>query len=170
MAYGHGISVNLVQLARAYTLFATDGELKPVTLFKEAGPIAGRPALKPDTARAVRHMLEMVVLPGGTAPRAQVAGYRVAGKTGTAHKLEDGVYANKYVSSFVGFAPVSNPRLIVAVMIDEPSAGQYYGGTVAAPVFASVMGTALRLLGVPADAPVNNVLLPADDSEVREET
>jgi len=170
MAYGHGISVNLVQLARAYTLFATDGEVKPVTLFKEAGPVAGRPVLKPETARAVRHMLEMVVLPGGTAPKAQVAGYRVAGKTGTAHKLEDGVYANKYVSSFVGFAPVSNPRLVVAVMIDEPSAGQYYGGSVAAPVFASVMGTALRLLGVPPDAPVNNVILPSEGSEVREET
>src|SRR5438105_14466330 len=161
MAYGHGISVNLVQLARAYTLFATDGELKPVTLFKEAGPIAGRPALKPDTARAVRHMLEMVVLPGGTAPKAQVAGYRVAGKTGTAHKLEDGVYANKYVSSFVGFAPASNPRLVVAVMLDEPSAGQYYGGTVAAPVFATVMGAALRLLGVAPDPPVNHLLLPS---------
>jgi cell division protein FtsI (penicillin-binding protein 3) len=170
MAYGHGISVNLVQLARAYTLFATDGELKPVTLFKEAGPIAGRPALKAETARAVRHMLEMVVLPGGTAPKAQVAGYRVAGKTGTAHKLEDGVYVNKYVSSFVGFAPVSNPRLVVAVMLDEPSAGQYYGGTVAAPVFATVMGTALRLLGVAPDAPVNNILLPPEGSEVREET
>ncbi|HET9764376.1 MAG TPA: penicillin-binding protein 2, partial [Casimicrobiaceae bacterium] len=155
MAYGHGISVNLVQLARAYTLFATDGELKPVTLFEEAGPVAGRPVLKRETARAVRHMLEMVVLPGGTAPKAQVQGYRVAGKTGTAHKLEGGVYANKYVASFVGFAPVSNPRLIVAVMIDEPSAGQYYGGSVAAPVFSSVMGSALRLLGVPPDAPVN---------------
>ncbi|HZI84746.1 MAG TPA: penicillin-binding protein 2 [Casimicrobiaceae bacterium] len=170
MAYGHGISVSLVQLARAYTLFATDGELKPVTLFKEAGPVAGRPVLKAQTARAVRHMLEMVVLPGGTAPKAQVAGYRVAGKTGTAHKLEDGVYANKYVSSFVGFAPASNPRLVVAVMLDEPSAGQYYGGSVAAPVFSSVMGTALRLLGVPADAPVNNVVLPVEGSEVREET
>ena len=170
MAYGHGISVNLVQLARAYTLFATDGELKPVTLFEEAGPVAGRPVLKPETARAVRHMLEMVVLPGGTAPKAQVPGYRVAGKTGTAHKLEGGVYANKYVSSFVGFAPVSNPRLIVAIMIDEPSAGQYYGGSVAAPVFSSVMGTALRLLGIPPDAPVNNVVLPAEGSEVREET
>ncbi|HTS21594.1 MAG TPA: penicillin-binding transpeptidase domain-containing protein [Casimicrobiaceae bacterium] len=171
MAYGHGISVNLVQLARAYSLFATDGELKPVTLFREAGPVAGRPVIKPETAREVRHMLEMVVLPGGTAPKAQVAGYRVAGKTGTAHKLEDGVYANKYVSSFVGFAPASNPRLIVAVMIDEPSAGQYYGGSVAAPVFASVMGAALRLLGVPPDAPVNNVL-PSDDDDgdVREET
>jgi cell division protein FtsI (penicillin-binding protein 3) len=170
MAYGHGISVNLVQLARAYTVFATDGELKPVTLFKVAGPVAGRPVLQPPIAREVRHMLEMVVLPGGTAPKAQVAGYRVGGKTGTAHKLEDGVYANKYVSSFVGFAPASNPRLVVAVMIDEPSGGQYYGGSVAAPVFSSVMGTALRLLGVPPDAPVNNVLLPAEGSEVREET
>jgi cell division protein FtsI (penicillin-binding protein 3) len=170
MAYGHGISVTLVQLARAYTLFATDGELKPVTLFKEAGPVAGRPVIKPATARAVRHMLEMVVLPGGTAPKAQIAGYRVAGKTGTAHKLEDGAYANKYVSSFVGFAPASNPRLVVAVMLDEPSAGQYYGGSVAAPVFATVMGTALRLLGVPTDAPVNNVILPLEGSEIREET
>jgi len=115
-------------------------------------------------------MLEMVVAPGGTAPRAQVSGYRVAGKTGTAHKLEGGAYVNRYVSSFVGFAPASDPRLIVAVMIDEPSAGQYYGGSVAAPCFSSVMGSALRLLGVPPDAPINNVVLPPDDAEVKEET
>jgi cell division protein FtsI (penicillin-binding protein 3) len=159
-----------VQLARAYTLFATDGELKPATLFKERGPVAGRPVLKPETARAVRHMLELVTMPGGTAPKAQVAGYRVAGKTGTAHKLEGGTYVNKYVSSFVGFAPASNPRLVIAVMLDEPSAGQYYGGSVAAPVFANVMGAALRLLGVPPDAPVNNVVLPIDGGEVQEET
>ena len=170
MAYGHGISVNLVQLARAYTIFATDGELKPVTLFKEAGPVAGRPVLKPEIAREVRHMLEMVVGPGGTAPKAQVIGYRVAGKTGTAHKLEGGNYVNRYVSSFVGFAPVSNPRLLVAVMIDEPSAGQYYGGSVAAPCFSNVMGTALRLLGVAPDAPSNNVILPAEGAEIQEET
>jgi cell division protein FtsI (penicillin-binding protein 3) len=170
MAFGHGISVSLVQLARAYTLFATDGELKPATLFKERGPVAGRPVLKPETARAVRHMLELVTMPGGTAPKAQVAGYRVAGKTGTAHKLEGGTYVNKYVSSFVGFAPASNPRLVIAVMLDEPSAGQYYGGSVAAPVFANVMGAALRLLGVPPDAPVNNVVLPIDGGEVQEET
>ena len=88
IAYGHGISVNLVQLARAYTVFANDGELKPVSLLKVDGPVAGRPVITPETARAVRHMLEMVVLPGGTAPKAQVAGYRVAGKTGTAHKLD----------------------------------------------------------------------------------
>jgi cell division protein FtsI (penicillin-binding protein 3) len=170
MAYGHGISVNLVQLARAYTIFATDGELKPVSLLKVDGAIAGRPVISPDTAHAVRHMLEMVVSPAGTAPRAQVAGYRVAGKTGTAHKIEDHVYVDKYVSSFVGFAPVSNPRLVIAVMIDEPGGGQYYGGTVAAPVFSTIMGAALRLLGVPADAPLDNVLLPPDGGDVREET
>ncbi len=170
IAYGHGISVNLVQLARAYTVFATDGELKPVSLLKVNGPVAGRPVITPETARAVRHMLEMVVLPGGTAPKAQVIGYRVAGKTGTAHKLENRVYTDKYVASFVGFAPVSNPRLIVAVIIDEPSAGQYYGGAVAAPVFSNVMGAALRQLGVPADAPVNNVVLPPEGADIKEET
>jgi cell division protein FtsI (penicillin-binding protein 3) len=169
MAFGHGISVNLVQLARAYSVFATDGELKPVTLFKETSAVAGPPVLRPETARAVRHMLEMVVAAGGTAPKAQVAGYRVAGKTGTAHKLEGGTYVNRFVSSFVGFAPASDPRLIVAVMIDEPSGGQYYGGTVAAPVFSNVMGAALRLLGVPTDAPVGSIL-PPDAPEVREET
>ena len=170
IAYGHGISVNLVQLARAYSVFATDGELKPVTLLKQAGPVAGPPVIKPETARAVRHMLEMVVLPGGTAPKAQVPGYRVAGKTGTAHKLEGGSYVNKFVASFVGFAPASNPRLIVAVMIDEPSAGQYYGGAVAAPVFSNVMGAALRLLGVPTDAPVGSMVAPLQAVEVQEET
>jgi cell division protein FtsI (penicillin-binding protein 3) len=169
IAYGHGIAVNLVQLARAYTIFATDGEVKPVTLFKEAGPVGGAPVVKPATARAVRRMLELVTLPGGTAPKAQVPGYRVAGKTGTAHKLEAGGYVNKYVSSFVGFAPVSNPRLVVAVMIDEPTGSQYYGGSVAAPVFSSVMGAALRLLGVPTDAPLNQPFLPPQDA-VPEET
>ena len=170
MAFGHGISVNLVQLARAYTVFATDGELKPVSLLKVDGAIAGRPVISADTARSVRRMLEMVVLPGGTAPKAQVAGYRVAGKTGTAHKLEGRVYVDKYVSSFVGFAPASNPRLVIAVMIDEPAGGQYYGGAVAAPVFSSIMGAALRLLGVPPDAPIDNVVLPPDGADVREET
>jgi cell division protein FtsI (penicillin-binding protein 3) len=170
ISYGHGISTNLVQLARAYTVFATDGELKPATLFKAAGPAAGASVIKPETARAVRRMLEMATQPGGTAPKAQVVGYRVAGKTGTAHKLEGRTYANKYVSSFVGFAPASNPRIVVAVMIDEPSAGQYYGGSVAAPVFSSVTGASLRLLGVPADAPANNVILPPEGAEVREET
>jgi cell division protein FtsI (penicillin-binding protein 3) len=171
ISYGHGISVTLVQLARAYTVFATGGELMPVTLMKTGAPVAGRPAIKRETALAVRQMLEMAVQPGGTAPRAQVSGYRVAGKTGTAHKLEGhGYAANRYVSSFVGFAPASDPRIVVAVMIDEPSAGQYYGGAVAAPVFSTVTGTALRTLGVPTDAPVDNVILPPEGAEIGEET
>ncbi len=171
MSYGYGISVSLLQLARAYTIFAGDGELKPVTLLKRDGPAEGTPLIAPETARELRRMLEMATGPGGTAPRAQITGYRVAGKTGTAHKLEGAGYAsNKYVSSFVGFAPVSAPRLIVAVMIDEPSAGQYYGGAVAAPAFSRVMAGALRLLSVPPDAPVNNVALPPPDApEVKEE-
>jgi len=171
MAYGHGISVNLVQLARAYTMFATEGEVKPVTLLKTDSHVAGRPVISAQTALAVRKMLEMATRPGGTAPKAQVVGYRVAGKTGTAHKLEGHGYSHdKYVSSFVGFAPASAPRLIVAVMIDEPGGAAYYGGDVAAPVFSNVMGAALRALGVPTDAPVNNVILPPEGSEVAEET
>jgi cell division protein FtsI (penicillin-binding protein 3) len=171
MSYGHGISVSLLQLARAYLIFATDGELKPVTLVRRDAPAEGAQVISPDTARAVRRMLEMATGPGGTAPRAQVTGYRVAGKTGTAHKLEGKSYApDKYVSSFVGFAPASRPRLIVAVMIDEPRAGQYYGGTVAAPVFSQVMAGSLRLLAVAPDAPVDNVVLPPPDEPViREE-
>jgi cell division protein FtsI (penicillin-binding protein 3) len=170
MSYGHGISVSLLQLARAYTIFTADGELVPLTLIKrETEPEATR-VLKPETARALRAMLELAVQPGGTAPRAQIAGYRVGGKTGTAHKLEGRGYTNKYISSFVGFAPASNPRLIVAVMVDEPSAGQHYGGSVAAPVFAEVMAGALRLLAVAPDAPVNNVVLPpANAPEIKEE-
>jgi cell division protein FtsI (penicillin-binding protein 3) len=170
MAYGHGISVNLVQLARAYTVFATEGQLKPATLFKAGTFVTGRPVMKPETALAVRHMLELAVLPGGTAPKAQIPGYRVAGKTGTAHKLEGRGYTNKYVSSFVGFAPASAPRLIVAVMIDEPTAGVHYGGDVAAPVFSTVMGSVLRTLGVPPDAPSDNVILPDAAAAIREET
>lgn len=169
MSYGHGISLSLLQLARAYSIFATDGEIRPVTLVKGAEPPAPVQAISPDTARAVRHMLELATQTGGTAPRAQISGYRVAGKTGTAHKLEGKGYArDKYVSSFVGFAPASNPRLIIAVMIDEP-AGAHYGGVVAAPVFAEVMAGALRLLAVPPDAPVNNVVLPPPSAEIKEE-
>ena len=171
MSYGHGISVSLLQLARAYSIFTTDGELKPVTLIKRSSPAEGTPVISAQTARAVRGMLELAVQPGGTAPRAQVMGYRVAGKTGTARKIEGKSYVHgKYISSFVGFAPVSSPRLIVAVMIDEPSAGQYYGGAVAAPVFSRVTAEALRLLAVPPDAPVGNVVLPpASVPEIKEE-
>jgi cell division protein FtsI (penicillin-binding protein 3) len=158
MSYGNGISVNLLQLARAYTAFANDGELKPITLLKQDVPPTGVKVYSENTAHSVRDMLELVVQPGGTAPLAQVAGYRVAGKTGTAHKLQNGKYVNRYVASFIGMAPASNPRLIVAVMVDEPGGKDYYGGLVAAPAFSSVMGNALRVLDIPYDAPLDNVM------------
>jgi len=152
MSYGHGISVTLIQLARSYQAFARNGDLVPLSLVRvDNAPAVGVRVFSEQTARELRAMLEMAVQPGGTAPKAQVNGYRVAGKTGTAHKIEGGVYADKYVSSFVGFAPVSDPRLIVAVMIDEPTGGKHYGGEVAAPVFSAVMGSALRALGAPPD-------------------
>ncbi|MEO1956986.1 MAG: penicillin-binding protein 2 [Methylophilaceae bacterium] len=171
MSYGHGISVTLLQLARAYTVFTNDGELKPVSLIKlDQAPI-GKSVFSAKVANNVKDMLELVVQAGGTGVRAQVAGYRVGGKTGTAHKLgPKGYEKNKYVGSFVGIVPVSNPRLIMAVMIDEPTTGQYYGGTVAAPVFSSVMSEVLRLLAVPQDAPNIHVVRPveslADEQEV----
>lgn len=161
MSYGHGISVSLVQLARAYTVFARDGELLPLSLLRvDESAVRGTHVFSPQTMREVRSMLEMAAGPEGTAPKARVPGYRVGGKTGTAHKLEGGVYARKYISSFVGIAPMSDPRLIVAVMIDEPTGASHYGGEVAAPAFAQITGAALRTLGVPLDAPV-----PADGKE-----
>ena len=170
MSYGHGISVSLLQLARAYSVFATNGELIPLTLVKRDQPVEGKAVISPRTAMAVRKMLEMVTQPGGTATRAQVAGFRVAGKTGTAHKLIGASYApDRYVSSFVGFAPASNPRLVIAVMLDEPGGKSYYGGEVAAPVFSNVMAGALRLLGIEPDAALDNVISPDSAPVVREE-
>jgi cell division protein FtsI (penicillin-binding protein 3) len=170
MAYGHGISVSLAQLAHAYTVFARDGELVPLSLVKRGVQAGGERVISRDTARAVRSMLELAVQPGGTGPRARVMGWRVAGKTGTAHKPDHGGYAaDKYLSSFVGLAPASAPRLVIAVMIDEPL-GQYYGGAVAAPVFAQVMQGALRMLEVPHDAPLEPLPVPGEGEEAKEST
>ena len=168
MSYGHGISLTLLQLARAYTVFSNEGELKPVSLFKLKESPVGHQVFSAQVANDVKDMLELVVQPGGTALRAQVAGYRVGGKTGTAHKLgPKGYEPDKYVGSFVGMAPASNPRLIMAVMIDEPAIEneQYYGGIVAAPVFSAVMTDALRMLAVPQDSPNNNIVIPPESVE-----
>ncbi|HQV07838.1 MAG TPA: penicillin-binding protein 2 [Thauera sp.] len=160
MSYGHGISTSLIQMARAYMVFARNGELVPLSLTRVDGmPSSGRRVFSESTAQHMRTILAMAAGPGGTAPRAQVPGYTVAGKTGTAHKLEGGHYARKYVSSFVGFAPATNPRIVVAVMIDEPSAGQYFGGTVAAPVFSRITEGTLRTLGVAPDVPLTPLQL-----------
>ena len=172
MAYGHGIAVSLMQLAHAYTVFARDGELVPLTLLRTGRPAHGERVISAQTAREVRKMLELAVQPGGTGPRARIMGWRVAGKTGTAHKQENGSYAaDKYISSFVGFAPASAPRIVIAVMIDEPDVAlDYYGGLVAAPVFARVMKGALRMLNVPHDAPLEPLDTPGDGNEAKEST
>ncbi|MFC4159961.1 peptidoglycan D,D-transpeptidase FtsI family protein [Chitinimonas lacunae] len=171
MSYGYGLSVSLIQIAKAYQIFATDGQIRPITFQRLVAPLPGRRVISAENAMAVRKMLEMVTQPGGTAIRAQVPGYRVGGKTGTAKKLSSGGYSSEhYVASFVGIAPISDPRLIVAVMIDEPTVGGYYGGVVAAPAFSRVVKETLRTLGVPPDAPLNNILLPnPDEPEVKEE-
>ncbi|PLX73612.1 MAG: cell division protein [Azoarcus sp.] len=159
MSYGHGISVSLIQVAHAYLAFARDGDLLPLSLTRvDTAKAAPKRVFSPQVAREVRAMLELAAAPGGTAPQAQVPGYRVAGKTGTAYKLEGGQYVKKYISSFVGLAPVSRPRLVVAVMIDEP-AGAHYGGAVAAPVFARIVEGSLRALGVAPDAPITPLQL-----------
>ncbi|MHB1676004.1 MAG: peptidoglycan D,D-transpeptidase FtsI family protein [Sulfuriferula sp.] len=168
MSFGNGISVSLLQLARAYTIFTNHGILKPVTMLKQT-PVdgAGVRVFSAQSADELVPMLESVITSEGTAPLAELDGYRAAGKTGTAHKPDHGGYsADKYIASFVGFAPVSNPRLIIAVMIDEPSAGQYYGGTVSAPVFRKVMQSALRELDVAPDKPL--VQTPAPRKVVSE--
>jgi cell division protein FtsI (penicillin-binding protein 3) len=162
MSYGYGLSTSLLQLARAYTVFARDGEVIPVTILKHeaaggdgAVAVPGLRVLSVKTAQQIRHMLQLAAGPGGTAPRAQAIGYSVGGKTGTAHKQIGREYAsNKYRAWFVGLAPVNNPRIIVAVMVDEPSKGIYFGGDVAAPVFAQVVQQTLRTMGVPPDIDV----------------
>lgn len=153
IAYGYGVSVSLLQLARAYLVFARDGDIVPVTVMHSNVPAPAIPVLRPQTAQAVRRMLEVAASEEGTAATAHVPGYQVAGKTGTARKLRDGRYTGAYVSSFVGFAPASNARVVIAVMIDEPRAGRYYGGDVAAPVFSQVAAATLRALQVAPQAP-----------------
>lgn len=153
MAYGYGLSLSLLQIAQVYTAYAGTGEFKPASLVR-GEPVAGAVQVtKPATAAAVRDMLELAMGPRGTGRAATVVGYRVGGKTGTARKQVGRSYAaNKYRASFVGMAPMSDPKVIVAVMIDEPSDGAYYGGTVAGPVFSGVVGATMQLLGVPPDA------------------
>lgn len=161
MSYGYGISATLFQIAHAYTVLAHDGQLIPVTLFKSDGkPVSGPQIISPRTAHQMRSMLAAVVAPGGGGLAAQVPGYRVGGKTGTAYKhTARGYDRSRYRASFVGIAPISAPRIIVAVSIDEPSAGQHYGGQVSAPVFAQIAGDTLRALNVAPDELINPIVV-----------
>jgi cell division protein FtsI (penicillin-binding protein 3) len=165
MSYGHGISVSLLQLAHAYTIFARDGDLIPLSFVKTSEPPVSHRVISEKTAREMRAMLETVVSPEGTAPKAQVPGYRVGGKTGTAYKVVGGKYVSKYVASFVGFAPASDPRIIIAVMVDEPSTGEHFGGDVAAPVFSLVAAAALRAMNVTPDSSITNIIIPAGGAQ-----
>ncbi|MDD5579105.1 MAG: penicillin-binding transpeptidase domain-containing protein [Methylobacter sp.] len=152
LSFGYGLSASALQLARAYTALADDGILHSVSLLKRDEDPNAQRVFSAKTAKSVRAMLENVIMKDGTAYEARVDGYRVAGKTGTVKKASAGGYTEKnYFAVFAGMAPADNPRLIIVVMIDEPSAGQYYGGLVSAPVFSKVMGGALRVLDIAPD-------------------
>ena len=174
MSYGYGQSASLMQLARAYTVFARDGEIIPLTLLKRdaaEGPVAGQRVISAKTAQQLRDMLRLAAGPGGTAPKAQALGYSVAGKTGTARKHEGKGYAQgKYLAFFVGVAPAANPRIVVAVLVDEPAKGVYFGGDVAAPVFSQVVQQTLRMMNVQPDldvkAQINAKPVPAEQESI----
>ncbi|MBD3609484.1 MAG: penicillin-binding protein 2 [Gammaproteobacteria bacterium] len=167
MSFGYGLSVTPLQLAHAYTTLANDGRLRPVSFLKmsrqQADAQASDPVFSLSTIHSVRQMMQGVVTAAGTGKRARIAGYRVAGKTGTVKKssAEGGYTEDKYLAVFAGMVPASNPRLVMVVMVDEPSRGEYYGGRVAAPVFSRVMSGALRLLDIPPDDLDNMVDLSA---------
>jgi cell division protein FtsI (penicillin-binding protein 3) len=166
MSFGQGISVSLLQLARAYLIFARDGDIIPLSFQKITEKPVGQQVISPKTASQMRAMLETVVLPGGTAQQAQVPGYRVGGKTGTAQKLIDGRYSQThYIGSFAGIAPMSNPRFVIAVMIDDPVGAIHTGGGVAAPTFAALAANALRAENVPPDSPITDIITPDPSQE-----
>ncbi len=158
ISYGYGMSASLFQMVRSYTVFSHGGQIIPATLLKTSQPAVGVPVFSEQTAAKIRHMLKMAAGPGGTAPKAQTIGYSVGGKSGTAYKQIGKGYGSdgnrKYRSWFVGMAPIEQPRIIVGVMLDEPSAGKYYGGEVAAPVFSETVQQTLRMLGVQPDMAV----------------
>jgi cell division protein FtsI (penicillin-binding protein 3) len=161
MSFGHGIAVTALQLAQAYAVLASGGKLRPISFQKVEGPVAAKQVLPLDVVEKINLMLETVVQEGGTGLKAAVNGYRVAGKTGTAHKAVAGGYAeDRYMSVFAGLAPVSKPKLVMVVVIDEPQEGEHYGGLVAGPVFSSVMQGALRILNIAPDD------LPAIESKI----
>lgn len=164
MSYGYGLSASLLQIAHAYTAFARQGDMVALSLLRREGKPSSVQVYTPKVAQQIRTMLEAAAGPDG-AKLAQVQGYRVAGKSGTARKIVNGQYSKSlYRSSFVGFAPASNPRIVVAISIDEPHSKEYYGGRVAAPVFSEVVARSLRRLGVPPDVPVESVVALGSDA------
>jgi cell division protein FtsI (penicillin-binding protein 3) len=166
MSFGQGISMSLLQLARAWLIFARDGDIIALSFQKVSEDPVGQQIISPKTAAQIRTMVESAVSPAGTAPQAQIAGYRVGGKTGTAQKVIDGRYSQtRYVGNFAGIVPMSNPRFVVAVMIDDPVSVGHTGGIVAAPIFATLAANALRAANVPPDASVTDIIIPEHSLE-----
>jgi cell division protein FtsI (penicillin-binding protein 3) len=166
LAFGYGLNVTALQLAHAYSVLAAEGVRRPVTILKRETPPAGVRIIDESAARKVRSMMETVVSSEGTARLAEITGYRVAGKTGTARKAVHGGYSTRrYQAVFAGMVPASNPRFVMVVIVDEPQGPQYYGGLVAAPVFARVMADALRLYDVPPDDPEGILLLAGTEDK-----
>jgi cell division protein FtsI (penicillin-binding protein 3) len=152
ISYGYGLVVSTLQLAKSYAILGAMGKSRPISLLKVDGPVLAEQAIEPHIAKQVLAMMEQVVSSGGTGTKAKVAGYRVSGKTGTSRKAIAGGYGDEYFAVFAGVAPVRNPRLAIAVMIDDPKGDEYYGGDVAGPVFAEIMESALRILNIAPDA------------------
>ena len=169
VSYGYGgINLTLLQLAQSYTVFANDGELKPITLYKRNEPVMGTKVFKKETVKTMIEMREGAI-EDGTGGNAKVKGYRVAGKTGTAEKLMNGKYEkNKNIGSFVGLIPATNPRIIMAIMIDEPTVGSHFGGAVAAPVFSNVMTGVMKILNIPRDDKLPNAVPQLEKVEPKE--
>ena len=166
MSYGYGLSASLFQMARSYTVFSHDGSVIPATILKSTEPPVGVRVISPKNAAEVRHMLWLAAGPGGTGQKAQTEGYTIGGKSGTARKQQGkGYAAGKYRAWFTGMAPIDKPRIIVAVMIDEPTAGSYYGGSVAGPVFSEVVQQTLRLMGVQPDKEVKPMIVAKPPEE-----
>jgi len=169
MSYGYGLSASLFQMARSYTIFSNDGQIIPVTMLKSSEPAVGVQVFSARTAGQVRKMLQLAAGPGGTGQKAQTIGYSVGGKSGTAYKQIGKGYGSagnrKYRGWFVGMAPIEKPRIIIGVMIDEPTAGQYYGGAVAAPVFSEVAQQTLRMMGVQPDVAVKPQIVAKAEEE-----
>jgi cell division protein FtsI (penicillin-binding protein 3) len=166
MSFGHGISMSLLQLAHAWLIFARDGDVIPLSFQKTTELPVGQQIISPKTAAQMRTMVESVVSPEGTAPQAQIAGYRVGGKTGTAQKVINGRYSQThYVGNFVGIAPMSNPRFVIAVAIDDPIGAGHWGGTVASPTFATLAANALRAANIPPDKAVTDIIIPEHPDE-----
>ncbi len=164
LSYGYGLNITTIQLAQAYSVFANEGKFQSLTLLAEGVTPKPVRVFKKETVKKLLPMLQAVTENGGTARRAKIPLYHVGGKTGTTMKYLDGSYASRqYISSFVGLAPITNPRFVMAISVDDPKSQQYYGGQIAAPVFSDVMDDVMRIYDIPPDKIDHSILARRDN-------